>query len=248
VLHSTAAWLRHLDFLTPTKGYLAAFEGTLRLAAWQTRVLQHGRLRGYVLVVLTVVLALVGGSVYRHPPSMPALVSSYPHEWAAAAIVLLGAAATVAARSRLAAVVALGLVGFGVAALYALFGAPDLAMTQFCVETLSAILFILVLARLPRFSRLSGRLVRLRDGVLATAAGVLVTLLAISVRGREPASTVASFFAAESLSQGHGRNVVNVILVDFRSLDTLGEITVLGVAALGVYGLVRSSRKGASSA
>jgi multicomponent Na+:H+ antiporter subunit A len=130
-------------------------------------------------------------------------------------------------------------VGYGVALIYILFGAPDLAMTQFCIETLSIILFVLVLHKLPRFALLSSTGSRLRDMVVALGIGTVMTLLVWRAVSQPLIPSLSTWFMEQSLPAGHGRNVVNVILVDFRALDTLGEITVLAVAALGVYAMLK---------
>jgi multicomponent Na+:H+ antiporter subunit A len=150
-----------------------------------------------------------------------------------------GAVAVVRARSLLVAVAALGVVGYGVAVVFLLFGGPDLAFTQFTIETLSVLLFVLVLRRLPPLRVLSPRAERLRDGVVAAAGGVFVTALVLAATAAPHPAPPREYFAATSLALAHGRNVVNVILVDFRAFDTLGEITVLALAALGVVALLR---------
>jgi multicomponent Na+:H+ antiporter subunit A len=156
-----------------------------------------------------------------------------------AALIVSGAFVTARAPSRLSSVAALGLVGYGVALTYVLYGAPDLAMTQFMTETLTVILFVLVFYHLPRFTRLSSARARWRDALIATAAGTLMTVLVLAATVLPLDSGLRDFYARASRPLGHGRNVVNVILVDFRALDTLGEITVLGVAAIGVFALLK---------
>jgi len=154
-------------------------------------------------------------------------------------IILVATVAVVRSRSRLAAVVALGVVGFGVAMIYVLFGAPDLAMTQYAIETLTVILFVLVLYRLPRFATYSRQRTRLRDAVIAVLAGAMMTLLVLAVTSTSLTSRLSPYFADNSYLLAKGRNIVNVILVDFRGIDTLGEITVLAVAAIGVFALMK---------
>jgi len=124
------------------------------------------------------------------------------------------------------------------AGIFVLFGAPDLAMTQFVIETLTVILFVMALSRLPDFRRLTSAATRGRDAVIAIVAGASITVLllfAMTVRSIHP---ISDYYIANSVPEAHGRNVVNVILVDFRALDTLGEITVLAIAAIGVYSLL----------
>jgi len=127
------------------------------------------------------------------------------------------------------------------AMLFVLFGAPDVAMTQFAVETLVVIMFVLVVLRLPGYSRLTSRSGRFVDASLGAVLGVLMGVLTLGVASRPSPETVSAAHAALSVPEGFGRNVVNVILVDFRAIDTLGEIFVLGIAAVGVAALLASS-------
>jgi multicomponent Na+:H+ antiporter subunit A len=155
------------------------------------------------------------------------------------ALILLAALGAIFAQSRLSAVSALGVVGYGVALLYILYSAPDLAMTQVLIETLTVILFVLVFYHLPPFSRLSTQASRVRDAVAASATGAMVTLLMLAATATPPVSGLAPYFVANSKPVAHGSNIVNVILIDFRGMDTLGEITVLSVAAVGVFALIK---------
>jgi multicomponent Na+:H+ antiporter subunit A len=139
----------------------------------------------------------------------------------------------------LGAVVALGVVGYSVAMVFILFGAPDLAMTQIMIETLTVILFVLVFYHLPRFVDLSSMSSRIRDALISLLLGALMTILVLVAVTAQFHPTISSYFAENSLPEAHGRNIVNVILVDFRALDTLGEITVLALAGVGVYSLLK---------
>jgi multicomponent Na+:H+ antiporter subunit A len=111
-------------------------------------------------------------------------------------------------------------------------------MTQVLIETLTVIVFVLVLYHLPRISEL-GSAGRLRDAAVSLAFGGLMTLLVLATFSETGRATISSYFLERSLPDAHGRNVVNVILVDFRALDTLGEIAVLALAGLGVLVLLR---------
>lgn len=225
----------------PERGYQLLLEGVLRLARVQTGLLQSGYLRVYLKVVLGFVVALFALALWRRGqlPAPGAMTDAYLHEWFTAGVIIAGAVTVAATRSRLAAVAALGAVGYGTSLIYLLFGAPDLAMTQFCIETLTVILFVLVLYRLPQFSILSGGGARLRDLLVALSGGAMMTLLTLLSLSQPLHAPVSRYFAQGSKPLAHGRNVVNVILVDFRGLDTLGEITVLSAAAIGVYGLLK---------
>src|SRR4029078_8813501 len=110
----------------------------------------------------------------------------------------------------------LGVVGYGVAVMYALLGAPDLAMTQFAVETLTVVIFVLVFSRMRGFGGLSSRLVKIRDALVALAAGAVVTTLVVFIRASWTTSRLSTYFADAAPRLAHGANVVNVILVDFR--------------------------------
>jgi multicomponent Na+:H+ antiporter subunit A len=160
-----------------------------------------------------------------------------------AGLIVAGALSALFARSTMAAVLSLGVVGYGVAVMYALLGAPDLAMTQFAVETLTVVIFVLVFAKLRGFGDLSSRLVKARDALVAIAAGVLVTTLVLFIGSSGTTSRLSAYFADAAPRLAHGYNVVNVILVDFRGFDTLGETTVLVTVAIGVRALLLIGRE-----
>lgn len=224
----------------PGRWYNLALDALSALARLQTRLLQSGYLRFYLLTIIVTTAGLVGytlvGAGWSLPTTLPQIRL---YEGIVAALILLATLAAVLSHSRLAAVAALGVVGYAVALVYILFGAPDLAMTQFAIETLTVILFVLVLYRLPRFARFSSTPARIRDVVMALAGGTLMTVLVLAVTALPLESRLTPYFAENSLPLAKGRNIVNVILVDFRALDTLGEITVLAVAAIGVYALLK---------
>jgi len=248
-LAAVAAAARRLRIVArygPLRGYEAALGGVNRLAVETTRLLQSGKLRNYLLIVLLTTSGLAfhalitrGGLDLRTDWK-----GLQPHEGVLAGAVAAAAVAALLFPSRLAAVAALGVVGLGVAVIFLLYGAPDLAMTQFVVEALTVMLLVLVLYHLPRFSGFSSRRARLRDLAVSLAAGSLLTLALLSVNGIEGDASLREFYAANSYTAAHGRNIVNVILVDFRALDTLGEITVLAIAALGVFSLLKLRLKG----
>ncbi|MEN0020899.1 MAG: hydrogen gas-evolving membrane-bound hydrogenase subunit E [Planctomycetota bacterium] len=231
-----------LDAIGPARGYDGALAGLLATAKGHTRVIQNGSLQAYVRIMLFSVITVVG------------LALSRTFEWSAIGkaadgvkfldiMLFLGlvasAVAAVMQRRALATVACLSGVGFVIAILFAIFGAPDLAMTQFAVETLMLIIFVLVLFHLPRYRDLSKRAYRILDIGLASVFGILITGFVLSVLANPAADSISSYHAANSLPKGYGRNVVNVILVDFRAVDTLGEVFVIGVAAIGVFTMLR---------
>lgn len=162
-------------------------------------------------------------------------------------IALLGcvfAVSIVLTQQRFVAALLLGGVGFSCALIFIMFGAPDLALTQILVETLIIVVFLLVLRKLPRTfeyrNKFAPRSARI---VLAISVGVTMAAFAAIVSGSRNAPSVGNEYVALSEPEAGGRNVVNVILVDFRATDTLGEITVLAVATLGVANLVRMANR-----
>jgi multicomponent Na+:H+ antiporter subunit A len=230
--------------LRPGDLYDASLLNLNRLARQQTRMLQHGYLRLYLVVTLATAVALVVGTIAARGGVR--LGDGYGdvafYEVVIAAVIVAGAALAIRANDRLTAVAALGAVGFGVALVYAFFGAPDLALTQFLVETLTVLLFVLVFYRLPRLADVSSVSTRVRDAVLSIAAGALMTILVLASITRTSDHSLTQYFAETSKPLANGRNVVNVILVDFRALDTLGEIIVIAVAALGVVAMLKLRR------
>lgn len=187
-----------------------------------------------VVVTAGVAAWFVGVELPVTPPP-----ASQATDWVVAG--LLAAAVVGAARThtRIAAVALVGIAGFLVAVLYVLFGAPDLALTQLLVETLTVVLVVLVFRRLPRTFRTVAPIRRIAAVAVALTAGLAATGATYAMTGRRGISEAGGYFLRAAPEETGGENVVNTILVDFRALDTLGEITVLAVAALGVIALVR---------
>ena len=140
----------------------------------------------------------------------------------------------------------MGALGFSVALIFVHFSAPDLGITQVLVETLTVLLLVLVLLKVPGFARYSTRNEVIKDAIVALAAGVVLSAVVMAVIPVQWAPSISAYFAENSYELGKGRNIVNVILVDFRALDTLGEIFVLAIAALGVYSMMnlKGERRG----
>jgi multicomponent K+:H+ antiporter subunit A len=192
-------------------------------------------------------LALAGWSRGTAPAN--ALDPLFALLWLGGAACALGAA-TQAKFHRLAALIMVGGVGLVTCLTFAWFSAPDLALTQITVEVVTLVLILLGLRWLPkridrndpRRNAPRARARRVRDLALAVVAGAGMSALAYAVLTRAAAGTLAPYFLANSLEQGGGLNVVNVMLVDFRGFDTFGEITVVGIVAITVYALLRRFR------
>lgn len=213
-----------------------------------TRRLQP-QLRLLVFVALGgAFLALFGRPIGLAPIGLSGTDWVFTGMWGVGVICAVGAAYQ-AKFHRLAALALLGATGLVTVMTFVWLSAPDLAITQLVVEIVTTVLILLGLRWLPkRFQELSeplspmARLRRLRDLTMAVAAGAGMTLIAYAVMTRPAPDTIADYFLDKAYSEGGGRNVVNVILVDFRGFDTLGEITVLGIVALTVFALLRRFR------
>jgi multicomponent Na+:H+ antiporter subunit A len=227
----------------PDRGFDAAIAGLVRLAVTVTRFVQPGRLEVYVTAtfVLLALTLLVPPFVYGELPALPSFPKDVMvQEWAFFAIALIGLVAVLRASNRLTAIVSLGIQGFAVAVIFLLFGAPDLSFTQFMVETLSVVILALAMTRL-RVLPTDHRPMRqmLGDAVIAISCGIgFMLLLMKSVEGVFD-TRLTDFFNAYSKVIAHGANVVNVIIVDFRGTDTLGEIAVVMVTGLAILALIR---------
>ncbi|WP_116449565.1 Na+/H+ antiporter subunit A [Blastococcus litoris] len=227
------------------EGYWNVLQGLDRLAVLVTGTTQRGSLPAYLGTILVVVLALPGAVLLFRAP--------WPDEWRAwdtPIQALVGAVAVIAAllalriRQRLSAVLVVGVTGYALAVLFALQGAPDLALTQFLVETLTLVVFVLVLRKLPKdITERHRPRERAGRGVLAVAVGALMAAAGAVAMSARTATPVSVDYPDAAYDFGGGQNVVNVTLVDIRAWDTLGEISLLVVAATGVASLVFLRRR-----
>ncbi|WP_011580207.1 MULTISPECIES: putative monovalent cation/H+ antiporter subunit A [Chelativorans] len=226
----------------PDRGFDQFVRGAVRISAAITAIVQNGRLDIYMTVTFIFLAAalLVPMIGFGELPEMPAFVAMHFYEATILVIAIIGLAAVVYARDRLTAIVSLGIQGFAVALLFMLLGAPDLSFTQFMVETLSVVILALVMTRLrlsPADHRPLGQ--KTLDFSVASLCGAALGLLLLRITQVPFDPVLSEFFAANSRVIAHGRNIVNVIIVDFRGLDTLGEIAVVMIAGLAILALVR---------
>ncbi|WP_221435328.1 hydrogen gas-evolving membrane-bound hydrogenase subunit E [Algisphaera agarilytica] len=233
--------LRQMGQLGPNRGYQVLMAGLLKFAAGHTRLVQSGFLRRYLMVVVSV-FALAAGPLAYVAFGNGRDVSTFGvvkmHELLLVLLVISGAVYGVLSRSRLAAVAAIGGSGIGLAVLFAVYGSVDLAITQLMVETLMVVILVMVLLRLPQLTKTSKLAHRGRDLLIAAAGGTTVTLMVLATATVEMPASVSAYYLNNAAPEAFGRNVVNVILVDFRALDTLGEIVVVAVAGIGVASLI----------
>ncbi|MFO6431533.1 monovalent cation/H+ antiporter subunit A [Erythrobacter sp. W302b] len=218
------------------------------IVATHTPSLQRMLLASFGVIVLLVIDgaqagggALTGGRALL--PASPVAVVAW--------VLLIAATAAVVndSRNRLRVLIYVSVIGLVVSLTFVQFSAPDLALTQISVEVVTILLLLLALNLLPKNPPLLSTAPRKwRDGALAITGGVLVGGIAWAMLTRDPGPSIAAYHLANAKSGGGGTNVVNVILVDFRAFDTLGEIIVLGIAGLGIFALLESTATGAAGA
>jgi multicomponent Na+:H+ antiporter subunit A len=227
------------------EGYWNVVQAVDRLSVLVTGTTQRGSLPAYLGTILVAVLALPGTLLLTRAP--------WPGEWRAwdtpvqavvGVVVVTAAALTLRIRQRLSAVLVVGVTGYGIAVVFALQGAPDLALTQFLVETLTLVVFVLVLRKLPKdISERHRPRERAVRGVIAVAVGAFMAAVGAVALSARTATPVSEGWPGPAYDFGGGKNVVNVTLVDIRAWDTLGEISLLVVAATGVASLVFLRRR-----
>jgi multicomponent Na+:H+ antiporter subunit A len=214
----------------------------MTFANWQTQLLQQKRLSVYVLMFF----AVLAGVLISQPIVIPqhfffGLSNVKFYEVAIALLLVTAALLCTFSRSRLLSIAALGMVGFMTTLVFLLYSAPDVAKTQLLVETLMVVFVVLLIHHLPRFTTVPNHSVRRRlvHGAVACVIGFSVTAILINITLQPIDSTLADFFAENSVPGGHGRNIVNVILVDFRAFDTLGEAVVVVIAGISAVSLLK---------
>jgi multicomponent Na+:H+ antiporter subunit A len=211
-----------------------------RTAARTTGLTQRGSLPFYLGVILSMLVGTVGVAVIlnRSWPSDFRLWD-FPAQLAIGLVMIVASLAATRATKRFQGVVLVGITGLGMSALFALNGAPDLALTQILVETMTLVAFVLVLRRLPaRLGVQNGSNHRVIRGIIAVAAGTLMAVVAVIATGARSALPISLEWPELGYTQGHGSNSVNVALVDIRGWDTMGELSVVIAAATGVASLI----------
>ncbi len=223
--------------------YDRGVDGLVKGARWLTDIQMTGYLRDYLVFISLFFIAAVGYTVWaknglKFTGMDLAPVSVY--EYVLAGVMVVATLAVLWMPNRLAAILSLGVVGMGVTLMFILFRAPDLALTQLIVEAVSLAMFLLVFAHLPELKKeIVSRSEKAINAVVAVASGTLITMLLISGNATRLFDPISRYYVENSYKLGGGDNIVNVILVDFRGYDTMGEITVVAVAAFSVYALVK---------
>ena len=231
---------RRLLPFTAADAYNAVLRGIARLAVWTTTFTQRGSLPLYVGTIFVVFVAAEGTALLANPDWQISLDAwQTPMQVVVAPIMIVAGIFAVRARKRYTGVVLVSATGLGMIALFATSGAPDLALTQILVETVTLVAFALVLRRIPaRLGEHNASVKPLLRAVLAIAVGVTMAMVAMVATGARIAEPISTRFPDLAYELGHGKNVVNVALVDLRGWDTMGELSVLILAATGVASLV----------
>ncbi|PTX20332.1 multisubunit sodium/proton antiporter MrpA subunit [Pontibacter mucosus] len=244
-LQNRATTIHPLYRFGPNALYHKFFELFLHGASAFILWLQNGHLRSYVMYIMIFFCGLLLFTLWRDTPGLDLQERIYQlhevrlYELVVFFLVLSALVFLMGTRSRLTSIVVMGLIGYSAALFYILFGAPDVAATQFLIETLTVVIFVLLMHKLPAFIYLSHQFRKYKFIAIAVVFGALMTYVMLLVQQQTVDSELREYFGKASYLEAHGRNIVNVILVDFRGLDTLGEITVLAVAALGIFSLLR---------
>ncbi|WP_394248639.1 Na+/H+ antiporter subunit A [Arthrobacter pityocampae] len=211
------------------------------VAVWVTGRTQRGSLSFYLFVILTtaVVTPLAALVLFDAPLPTEIMIAESPAQVVAALVIIVGIVAALRSTKRFMAVLMVGITGYGMAAIFALQGAPDLALTQMLVETIVLVAFVLALRSLRArlWNRAGSRHRALRAG-LGLAFGGIMAVIAMSAMASRTAAPISLAYPGLAYEDGGGANAVNVLLVDIRAWDTFGEITVLAIAATGIASLI----------
>jgi multicomponent Na+:H+ antiporter subunit A len=244
-LHAALERLHPLHRVGPAAAYDHALALLKKTSTRVTTTLQSGRTGAYLLLTAFGTVVLVAPWLLAAAPSLavPGIHESDGPVLVGCAVILAGAVLVLAARDTLRQLLGSGVIGVGSAMLFLFRGAPDLALTQLAVETVFVIVAAVAILRY-RGPRAHERTSPLR-ALTAASFGVLVGFMLLAITSRPAVTELADYFLANSVPAAHGHNVVNVIIVDFRGLDTLGEITVVMLAALAAVVLIE--RRGARS-
>jgi len=208
-----------------------------------SRLYMTGSMRHYLLYMFSGIAVIVIGSLFvknAFSLSFQGTAPIRPYEIILVVVLLIGTAITILAKSRLTAIIGLGSVGYTVALFFVIFNAPDLALTQLVIETISVALFLLAFYHLPKLGKREERMrFQLNRAVISIAVGVMVTLVALSAHSQKLIPTISKYYEETVYSLAGGGNIVNVILVDYRGFDTLFEITVLAIAGMAIFAMIK---------
>ncbi|GAB3413980.1 putative monovalent cation/H+ antiporter subunit A [Niabella aquatica] len=235
-------FVKRLGHLSPEYIMDRAVDATFRFSEWYTGKFHNGYLRSYHLKIILFAEALLAYKLWLSGPieiDFYSLAMLSVYEVAIVAILIGALIMMLTTRTRLTAVVSMSVIGYCICLMFVFYSAPDLAMTQFTIDTLTTVLFVLVLYKLPPFLNLGTKKERYRDMAVSLVFGVILCMVALQAHHEPIVTATSDFYGDAAYTLAKGKNVVNVILVDFRGIDTLFETVVLSIGAIGVYNLLR---------
>jgi multicomponent Na+:H+ antiporter subunit A len=221
------------------KGLESIQSGSFKL----TRFYMNGYIRTYLVYIFAFFILILGYTLYKKDAFLidTANVSSIGfYEIVLSLLIVVATITILFAKSRLTSIILLGAVGYTVALFFVVFRAPDLALTQLVIETVSVALFLLCFYHLPKFKKEESKIpFKLTNAVISIGVGAIVTAIALSSYSTKLFDSIAQFYVDNTYIRAAGKNMVNVILVDFRGFDTLFEICVLAIASLGIFAMIK---------
>ncbi|RFU63998.1 Na+/H+ antiporter subunit A [Peribacillus glennii] len=230
--------------LSLNRMYDALLAGMERGSIGVTKLFMTGYIRTYLVYIFLFFIVSLGITLWREDAFAFDVGNTAPvrlYEVIISVIIATSAIVILFAKSRLTSIIILGAIGYMVSLFFVLFRAPDLALTQLVIETISVALFLLCFYHLPKLSSRKEERVafRLNNALISIGVGVIVALIALSSHSNKLFESISNYYIENAYEEAGGKNIVNVILVDFRGLDTMFEITVLGIAALGIFALIK---------
>ena len=244
-LRSFAPFVDKVHRFGPNYLYKLSIVWLLYGATRITALIQNGYLRNYIMVIILTLMTLVTMALWNGEPALEISSRVYQlrdvriHEIILVLLIFPALAFLLLTGSRLTSIAIMGMIGYTVALFYILFGAPDVAATQLLIETLTVVLFVLILHKMPAFRKIITSYQRIRYMIVSAIFGGMMTYVMLLVKQFPIKSELKRYYGENAYLLGKGHNIVNVILVDFRALDTLGEITVLAVAAIGIFAVLK---------
>jgi multicomponent Na+:H+ antiporter subunit A len=221
------------------KGLESIQTGSFKL----TRFYMNGYIRTYLVYIFSFFILILGYTLYKKDAFVidTANVSSIGfYELILSLLIVVATITILFAKSRLTSIILLGAVGYTVALFFVVFRAPDLALTQLVIETVSVALFLLCFYHLPKLKKEESKIpFKLTNALISIGVGAIVTAIALSANSTKLFDSISQFYVDNTYIRAAGKNMVNVILVDFRGFDTLFEICVLAIAALGIFAMIK---------
>lgn len=240
-------WSKVYNLFTEKRSFNYLYDQSLKLAQngsyALTKKYMNGFIRTYLVYIFTFFIFIISWTLIKKDAFKLDFSDISPigfYEIVLVLILVIGSITILFAKSRITAIILLGSVGYTVALFFVIFRAPDLALTQLVIETVSVALFLLCFYYLPNVKREKERIsFRLTNAIISVGVGLMVTLVGLSAHSNKLFDSITEFYVKNTYEKAAGKNMVNVILVDFRGFDTMFEICVLGIAALGIFAMIK---------